>query len=286
MKTIRVQLHGGLGNQLFIWAMAHEICSTTGKCVQLEFFSDSKQRKDRPNEIQRLVEKCEHNISINQTSYLGNLFRILDKIGLHSKSLKNLISRVFRIYDCKTSYEVPNFNKIAPRFIRGYFQSAIMVQRNRETLQKEIESQLSTNEVFEIKHLELVLHIRRGDTLEISKSWGVLSLNYYLKLVDKTKPMTICLDDATQTNEMKKHFPNALILTPENFSTWQTLTLMSRAETLIVANSTLSWWGAWLKSQNNPEVVYFPNTWRPDDSKSFDNLLIESVHLVKSEFQE
>jgi hypothetical protein len=85
MRTIRVQLHGGLGNQLFIWAMAHEISVSTGSKVQLEYVKDRYQRDDRPIEIERLLESCQHKISINQSRSVGIFLRLLDKLGLYSK---------------------------------------------------------------------------------------------------------------------------------------------------------------------------------------------------------
>jgi hypothetical protein len=285
MKTIRVQLQGGLGNQLFIWAMAHEITLSTGRRVQLDYIRDRYQRKDRPIEIERLLDVCQHDISINETTLMGNLFRFIDKIGSYSKFSQNLLSGIMRMYDCKTSYEIPDISKRNPKIIRGYFQSIEMVERNHEVLEKEIKSILEREQVANKVNTNLVLHIRRGDTREISKNWGVLSLNYYLNQVDTSAPLTISLDDTKEVEVLAQHFPHATFLTPDNSTTWQTLKILAESKTLIIANSTLSWWGAWIKSVANPETVYFPDSWRPADPKTIENLRISSAYFVKSEFE-
>jgi hypothetical protein len=285
MKTIRVQLHGGLGNQLFIWAMAHEISLSTGSKVQLEYVTDRNQRNDRPIEIESLFNACPHKISINQSRSMGIFFRLLDKIGLYSKTLQGILKEIIGIYDCKTSYEIPDFSKRIPRFVRGYFQSAEMVGRNKEIIEREINSAFRAEGLFQENHADMVLHIRRGDTREISKYWGVLSLNYYLKQVDINLPFTISVDDAKEIKVLGRHFPNATFLTPDNSTTWQTLKILSEASTLIIANSTLSWWAAWIKSNTNPKNIYFPDSWRPNDRKTFESLRIDCAHIIKSDFE-
>lgn len=285
MKTIRVQLQGGLGNQLFIWTMAHDICAKTGRKVQLEFVKDRHQRIDRPIEIENLLEFCQHEVSINQTSWLGYLFRIIDKSGSYSLAFKDLLKRWLGVYDCKDPYEVPDFTDRVPRIIRGYFQSFSLVERNCKSIGKELSLALEQEQMVNAVIPDLVMHIRRGDTREISKTWGVLSTNYYVKQININDSMTICLDDKAEISNLEPHFPKAKFLTPENSTTWQTLKILSQARTLIIANSTLSWWGAWIKSLDNPEKVYFPDSWRPDDSKSIESLVITSAHLIKSEFE-
>jgi hypothetical protein len=285
MKTIRVQLHGGLGNQLFIWAMAHEILLATGINVQLEYVKDRNQRNDRPIEIERLFDACPHKISLNQSRSTGIFFRLLDKLGLYSKNLQGVLKEIFRVYDCNTSYEIPDFSKRTPRFVRGYFQSAEMVGRNKVIIEEEINAVLRAEGLDQEIHTDMVLHIRRGDTRGISKYWGVLSLNYYLNQVDINLPFTISVDDTKEVDVLQRQFPNATFLTPDNSTTWQTLKVMSEARILIIANSTLSWWGAWLKSNTNPNSIYFPDSWRPNDDKTFESLQINCAHIIKSDFE-
>jgi hypothetical protein len=285
MKKIRVQLQGGLGNQLFIWAMAHEITLSTGKKVQLDYVKDRYQRKDRPIEIEKLIGVCNHEISINQTHVMGIFFRLIDKISAHSESLSKTLKKVIGVYDCKASFETPNFTSSIPRIVRGYFQTTEMVDKNKVVLEKEINSVLELEHSTDIVDKDLVLHIRRGDTRKISKNWGVLSVNYYRKQVDTSIPLIISIDDINEIENLRSHFPNATFLSPENTTTWQTLKILSEARTLIIANSTLSWWAAWLKSKRNPNTIFFPDIWRPGDQSTFEYLRIDSALIAQSDFE-
>jgi hypothetical protein len=152
-------------------------------------------------------------------------------------------------------------------------------------LEEEINAVLGFEKSALNREQDLVLHIRRGDTLEISKNWGVLSVNYYLKQVDTNTPLVISVDDTKEIEVLRSNFPNATFLSPENTTTWQTLKVLSEARTLIIANSTLSWWAAWVKSQKTPHTVYFPDSWRPGDHGTFENLRIDSALIVESDFE-
>jgi hypothetical protein len=160
-----------------------------------------------------------------------------------------------------------------------------MVGRNKVIIEREINSVLRAEDLVQEIRTDLVLHIRRGDTREISKYWGVLSLNYYLKQVDISLPITISVDDTKEIKVLGQHFPNATFLTPDNSTTWQTLKLLSEARTLIIANSTLSWWAAWIKSTTNPRDIHFPDSWRPNDRKTFESLRIDCAHIIESDFE-
>jgi hypothetical protein len=160
-----------------------------------------------------------------------------------------------------------------------------MVEKNKLILGEEIDAVLDLENQADNFDRDLVVHIRRGDTREISTDWGVLSMNYYLKQIRTEDSPLICIDDAEEVDALRPHFPNATFLTPEITTTWQTLKILSEAKTLIIANSTLSWWAAWLKSRVNPETVFFPDTWRPAEQKTFEKLRIESALFVESDFE-
>jgi hypothetical protein len=265
--------------------MAHEIALSTGKKVQLDYVQDRYQRKDRPIEIEKLISVCNHEIFIKRTYVMGIIFRLIDKITAHSEIFSKTVKKFIGIYDCKATFEAPNFTSNIPRIVRGYFQNAEMVDKNKVVLEKEINSVLEFDWSTNIVDKDLVLHIRRGDTRQISKEWGVLSVDYYLKQVDTNSSLVISIDDVSEIEVLRSHFPNATFLSPESTTTWQTLTILSEAKTLIIANSTLSWWAAWLKSKRNPESIHFPDTWRPADRSTFEYLRIDSARIVQSDFE-
>lgn len=285
MKKIRIQLQGGLGNQLFIWAMAHELERTTGCAVQIKYVSDKLQRSDRPVEVYGLLQHCNHAISINESMVLGALLRAIDKGVKHSKFLGKIYQEVLGIYDCQSSYEIPIFDRKYPRIIRGYFQDLEMVERNSLVIQKELSSTLELVSAPLLPENTVVMHIRRGDTRTISESWGILSSEYYLKIAHESKSIIICSDDDSAAQLFVGEFPTATFLSPSNTSTWESLKILIAGNQLVMANSTLSWWAGWIKAKKNPNSVFFPDPWRPHERITFERLKLNDVNFCNAEFE-
>jgi hypothetical protein len=285
MKTIRLQLQGGLGNQLFIWAMAHELALANGLRIKIVYVNDGIQRLDRPPELSELIRNCEHPISLNQSKILGLLFRTIDKLSTRTQIMSTMISRMFGVYTCQTTYEIPDFKSRHPRILRGFFQDISMIENNTKILRAEIEKTLQRMPDSNTGEGEVVLHIRRGDTRAISKSWGVLTDEYYLKIAEGSKGVVICTDDITERENLMRKFPNATILTPMNKTTWETLKILASAKELVMANSTLSWWAAWLSLNQYGTKVYFPTPWHPNEKNAFEKLVIPGSIYTVAEYE-
>lgn len=286
MKKIRLQLQGGLGNQLFIWAMAHELERTTNCAVQIKYVRDKFQRADRPVELYPLLQHCDHAISINESKILGAILRTMDKCNKHAIPVGRRLQEIFGVYDCQSSYEIPISTVKKPKLIRGYFQNYEMVERNSSTLQKELRATLESVYVRLFQEKTLVMHVRRGDTLAISKSWGILSTEYYLKFTGQSKSLLICSDDDSLPGLFEGEFPGATFLSPSNTSSWETLKILSTGDKLVMSNSSLSWWAGWLKAKEDPKSVFFPDPWRPLERITFENLKLNSVNFCTAEFEQ
>ena len=285
MKTIRLQLQGGLGNQLFIWAMAHELTHVYGAKIKIVYIADMLQRADRPSELTKLVMNCEHAISLGESEIMGLLFRTLDKLSSISQKISLKISNLLGIYTCHTPYEIPEFEGSPPRILRGFFQDARMVDRTSLSVAVEIEKTLQDLPPTHLIQDAMALHMRRGDTRKISKSWGVIADEYYLSIAGNSGKLIICTDDETGVENIVQKFPTAKILTPQNVTTWETLKILASAKELVMANSTLSWWAAWLSLKREGNTVYFPSPWRPNETKSFESLVIPGAIYRPADFE-
>jgi hypothetical protein len=73
------------------------------------------------------------------------------------------------------------------------------------------------------------------------------------------------------------------VFSPSNSSAWQTLRMMSMAESLVLANSTLSWWGGFLAS-NKGNAVLSPNPFYKNDLQSNEVLQYKKFVKVDSKF--
>lgn len=285
MKTIRLQLQGGLGNQLFIWAMAHELALANGARIKLVYVNDRIQRADRPLELSDLCKNCEHPISLSQSKIYGLLFQIIDKLTTSNRIVSTAISSLFGVYTCQTTYEIPDFGSRPPRVLRGFFQDLSMVEKNSLIMRTEIEKTLQSLPDTNSSRGSVILHMRRGDTRKISKSWGVLTDNYYLGIAKDSKKVIICTDDVTESENLARKFPDAKILTPIDTTSWETLKILATAKELVMANSTLSWWAAWLISAQVDTKVYFPVPWHPNEVKALEKLVIPGSISTVSDFE-
>jgi hypothetical protein len=130
-------------------------------------------------------------------------------------------------------------------------------------------SKQSLNIMGKIKSCNSVsLHIRRGDYITSSNNTmlgNVCSLDYYFQAIDyvyKTVDMPcffIFSDDITWA-KANLHLDTAVYIDWNNgFDSWQDMCLMSLCKHNINANSTFSWWGAWLNN-NSQKIVIVPRS--------------------------
>ena len=104
------------------------------------------------------------------------------------------------------------------------------------------------------------LHIRRGDYIINSDNHHNLSLKYYekaLKYFDSDRQVVIFSDDPGWCLEQKL-FSDDRFIVAEDIGPYHSLYLMTKCSDFIIANSTYSWWGAWLANRGK---VIAPNTW-------------------------
>ena len=122
--------------------------------------------------------------------------------------------------------------------------------------------------VDELSNIESVsIHIRRGDFLN-TPIYDVCKEEYHKKAIDKiienvNNPQFIVFSDDVQwCNEYLKRFNINYKMVDWNKGkdSYQDMFLMSQCKHNIIANSTFSWWGAWL-NQNTNKIVIAPSKW-------------------------
>lgn len=147
--------------------------------------------------------------------------------------------------------------------ICGFFQS--------EKYFKHIEDEIRLDFCFKNEILEpckemyssigeaISLHVRRGDYLE-NINHTTLDLDYYqtaIEIFNNDMPVIIFSDDVEWCKE-QKIFSGDRFLISESGSNYIDMCLMSLCEKHIIANSSFSWWGAWLSNSND---VIAPIKW-------------------------
>lgn len=138
----------------------------------------------------------------------------------------------------------------------GYFQSYKYFEHYEKEIRALFDFKVSTNYDPSGK---VSLHIRRGNYVSLSEHHHNLSIDYYRNAIDYFKgyKFLVFSDDIAWC---KENFIGDEFEFVENQTDVEDLCLMSQCEHNVIANSTFSWWGAWLNNNPNKIVVY-PNKW-------------------------
>jgi hypothetical protein len=124
------------------------------------------------------------------------------------------------------------------------------------------------------------MHIRRTDYLSLSDYHYNQSLNYYNDaydiLNDKNINVIIFSDDINWCKENMK-FNNIHYI--ENEDNIVDLYIMSKCKNNIIANSTFSWWAAWL-NENTEKKVFAPKNWFGHKGPEKTNLLLDEWIII------
>lgn len=162
------------------------------------------------------------------------------------------------------------------KYISGYWQSEKYFSQIENIIRttfefKNIDAQ-NRNLAEEINSQNSVsLHLRRGDYLGNSLYSGICTNEYYMKAVDEivinvTKKEDLFFyvfsDDKKYATEFinKLNYPALLIDFNNGSDSYKDMYLMSQCKHNIIANSSFSWWGAWLNTNPN-KIVIAPSKW-------------------------
>jgi len=126
----------------------------------------------------------------------------------------------------------------------------------------------------EISECEAVaIHFRRGDLVnnpKYQKSQSPLGADYYRRGIDQicsciAKPTFYIFSDDMAYAKKSDLCPDGAVFVDcvEDWNAYDALRLMSLCKHFIIANSTFSWWGAWL-AENPEKIVIHPNPWFAD----------------------
>lgn len=250
---IVVRILGGLGNQMFQYAYAKAL-EQRDYSVKLDITPFKKYKL--------------------HGGYHLDQFHI-DLPAASSFELIRAKSNVFRTFKEKSLLFNESFLQLPKSgYVKGYFQTERYFESIRSTLlnQFRLKPTLSPKAKDFEKEIQSTtnscsLHIRRGDYISNSSAQvvhGSASLDYYQKAVDHIQQVDsnvqffIFSDDIAWVKENLKI--NNQTYVEVNGLPHEDMYLMSLCSHNITANSSFSWWGAWL-NQNDEKVVISPNQW-------------------------
>ena len=154
--------------------------------------------------------------------------------------------------------------------LRGYFQTEKYFEHCKEELKQEFTFNKKIKEDVEVflepyRNYNLVsIHVRRTDYLSLERIHGPFSIEYYNKAIDifnNSETYFVIVSD--DVNWCKENFKLENIIYT-NGSMEFDMCVQSKCNNHIIANSTFSWWGAWLGDNPNKQIIA-PNNWFDKD---------------------
>ena len=283
---IYVRIRGGLGNQLFQYSAARSLADRLNVNLGLD---TREYNAGSPFEmgLKHFNIRAEFNPK-GLIKHRKNGFSkyILDiALGNHKNVYKETNLSFNNLF-----HSLPN-----KTYLKGYWQSEKYFENNQKNIFKDLQL-IAPQSKKNIKTLENIsktnsvsLHIRRGDYVTNSAynmKHGTCSLDYYKKSVDYlskslNKNFTIfAFSDDPEWVFKNLKLPMDIQFIDHNSSkkNYEDLRLMSQCNHNIIANSSFSWWGAWL-NKSPKRTIISPKKWYAD--KNIKNIDIIPNNWIK-----
>lgn len=283
MVIIRMQ--GGLGNQLFQYALCWEFKSK-GIETKIDISAYEDGREGRKLELKKLGLDLEtadrqelHCYFADNALYTDRFFRYLFGRGKYKKE---------KDYDFN-----PSILDIEDGFLSGYWQS----EKYFRTAASEVRERICFQniDIPSVKQREeqiegvnaVSIHVRQGDYLQHAELYGGICTEvYYRKAIQymaehvKDPVFFVFSDEPDRAQQMLAGYSCHVVTENMGDNSYRDMYLMSRCRHHIIANSTFSWWGAWL-DRHEDKIVITPPKWnhlcKTHDICCDDWIMIESV---------
>lgn len=285
MSEVIVALKGGLGNQIFEYCAGLALAQRLQLPLVLDVsaYADPRERHFAlaPFALpEAVVERDTHIWS--RGSFVDRVFRKLaSKLGARRCGLPVLQEQGF-------GYDVRFDTLTGPALLDGYFQSpcyfsSLPDQVRARFAQPRDLSVASQSMLDQIRASDAIcVHVRRGDYVSnpvANKTHGLCGMDYYHRGLEQvgaglTQPHCFVFSDDTQwvRENMRLPYPMTVVDINGEDAAHEDLWLMAACRSFVIANSSLSWWGAWLGAHPAKRVVA-PLQWFKGSDRDTSDLL-------------
>lgn len=258
---IIIKIKGGLGNQMFQYALARHL-SIKNNCrlfLDIREYENDNLRKFRLDNYllgeHKIIRKQE-----GLQKFIHQVKRKIKKVSTYAESSLGFNPDVLAL------------NNV---YLDGYWQTEKYFSEIREILLHDfsIKKPLQSNLIQDLEKIKssdsISVHIRRGDYTHAKniETHGIIELSWYENAITfiknhvKKPEFFFFSDDIEFTKSIfpTKNNHHYMKTSPEGFE-HEDLFLMSKCKHNIIANSSFSWWAAWLNTNPNKYVIA-PQKW-------------------------
>ncbi len=265
-NAIITRLKGGLGNQLFQYAVARALSIDSNRplLVDVGWF----HRKSRPQHY-RLNEFKANPGTIAYDRKTLNGLKFASRLRLSGfLKLPSVVDEPAHLG--YTPLKVPGN---APALLEGYWQTAKYFEHHRQTLLSDLTTSdaINTSSLKKFDDNTVAVHIRRGDYIRSGHA-HVVSESYIRNAMNAFGNNANFLFFSDDVNWCQDRFGNDNVDFSDQPSDLMDLLQMSYCNHNIIANSSFSWWSAWLNT-NEQQRVIAPSPWSESGKTHADILL-------------
>jgi len=266
------KIQGGLGNQMFQYAIGRAYAEKlkTNLCLDLSFYRQPFEKDITPRKFELDLFNVKYTVAeqsdlskFHSRSYWYRLKRKLGmNVPIHYREGNdcNIKKRKKDIY-LDGYWQSESFFKDFSEIINADFQFKKALNKKSEDIATKIKSKVTS----------VSIHLRRGDYVSSTLTnayHGVCDIEYYKKAVGYLKDRIsdpyffVFSDDIdwARANFLPMFDNMEVVPGNEGDDSWQDMYLMSTCHHNIIANSSFSWWAAWLNN-NRDKVVIAPQNW-------------------------
>ncbi|MGX7235596.1 alpha-1,2-fucosyltransferase [Enterococcus italicus] len=318
MKKAYLKMRGGLGNQLFILCYGLNLLAENPDTEILIDIGEYQNYKIRNFEIGEYLKYSKYNNERLKLENLSNLnwlnikykiFRVLDFINrrlemIMSEEKFNILSSIFDIYYFQQGDgSIVNIKKKHCIFT-GYFQDVRYVNNCLDTIfeitnDNSFHEHLKKNyivkqyleEIEDPNYTSVAISLRLGkDYIKANypiykENYVNSAVSYIVKKIDRLKKKKIKLivfsDELEEAKEIFENLQFSLvekIFFIASTNPLESLFLMTKCQHYIISNSSFSWWGQKLSTNNTDKIVVAPYIWNKE--KSINEYLFYENHYT------
>jgi|LauGreDrversion4_2_1035121.scaffolds.fasta_scaffold449434_2 hypothetical protein len=235
----RLGTYGLLGNQMFQYATLYAIAKTNNYEYGVPYSNVGEVHFKN-----FFLPNCFLNLTAKDSSFYPVKYKAIEK---------------------QFNYNAGIFGILDDTDICGYFQSEKYFVKYRQDILQEFKFKSDIeNQAKDIRSITknrvISLHIRMGDYVNQQQNHPVCSIDYYKEALTHLPEdclLFIFSDETEKASDMFKSLNRPFVI-PDTNNKYVDMCLMSLCDYHIIANSSFSWWGAWL---SNSKKVIAPSKW-------------------------
>jgi hypothetical protein len=293
MGKIFCEIRSGLGNQLFQFAFAYALCREFDReLILCPSYFDAGWKRTMKKILGREVRSFRLHHIIKERFDLAEQNTLNHKVS--HEGIIVLKENETEIQDIRAVVK----SRKTDVYLKGYWQNPSLFSQIHKPLADLIEPSFHLSDscrkmLVRIDEAFVGVHVRRGDFLT-NRSFGACTVDYYKTAMLRIKDFVsnprfiVFTNDKRWVNDnFGNQFSYEVYSNPTNKNTdVEELYLMTKFKFFIIANSTFSWWGAYLNATPD-KTIFSPSTWflKSELQKNVDNFNLKEWIVLDNQLE-